>query len=147
MTRSELSIVIPFFNEDHVLPLLRQRLENVQNRPSHWELLFVSDGSTDASSRFIEAWASEDPSVKLIVLTRNFGHQNAVSAGLSFASGDCVGIIDADLQDEPEVLLEMYRFLLKEKVDLVYGVRTSRRETKFKRFFYFVFYRLYLLFG
>jgi len=144
MTRSELSIVIPFLNEDHVLPLLRQRLENLQNRPSHWELLFVSDGSTDASSRFIEAWASEDPSVKLIVLTRNFGHQSAVSAGLSFASGDCVGIMDADLQDEPEILLDMYRTLRSDNVDIVYAIRTARRETKLKRFFYFVFYRLYV---
>ncbi len=122
MTRSELSIVIPFLNEDRVLPLLRQRLENVQNRPSNWELLFVSDGSTDASSRFIEAWASKDPSVKLIVLTRNFGHQSAVSAGLSFASGDCVGIMDADLQDEPEILLDMYRTLRSDNVDIVYAV-------------------------
>ena len=144
MTQSELSIVIPFFNEDHVLPLLRQRLENVQNRPSHWELLFVSDGSTDPSSRFIEAWASEDPSIKLIVLTRNFGHQSAVSAGLSFASGDCVGIMDADLQDEPETLLDMYRTLRSDNVDIVYAVRAARQETKLKRFFYFVFYRLYV---
>ena len=144
MTRSELSIVIPFLNEDRVLPLLRQRLENVQNRPSNWELLFVSDGSTDASSRFIEAWASKDPSVKLIVLTRNFGHQSAVSAGLSFAAGDCVGIMDADLQDEPEILLDMYRTLRSDNVDIVYAIRTARRETKLKRFFYFVFYRLYV---
>jgi dolichol-phosphate mannosyltransferase len=144
MARSELSIVIPFFNEDRVLPLLRQRLENIQNRPSHWELLFVSDGSTDTSSRFIEAWASKDPSVKLIVLTRNFGHQNAVSAGLSFATGDCVGIMDADLQDEPEILLEMYRELRSEDVDIVYAVRAARCETKLKRFLYFLFYRLYV---
>ena len=144
MTRSELSIVIPFLNEDRVLPLLRQRLENVQNRPSNWELLFVSDGSTDASSRFIEAWASKDPSVKLIVLTRNFGHQSAVSAGLSFAAGDCVGIMDADLQDEPEILLDMYRTLRSDNVDIVYAIRTARCETKLKRFFYFVFYRLYV---
>ena len=144
MTRSELSIVIPFLNEDHVLPLLRQRLENVQNRPLHWELLFVSDGSTDASPRFIEAWASKDPSVKLIVLTRNFGHQSAVSAGLSFASGDCVGIMDADLQDEPEILLDMYRTLRSDNVDIVYAVRTARRDTRLRRFFYFLFYRLYV---
>ena len=144
MIKPELSIVIPFLNEERVLPLLRERLEKIQNRPSKWELLFVSDGSTDSSPRFIEAWASEDPTVKLIVLTRNFGHQSAVSAGLSFASGDCVGIMDADLQDEPEVLLEMYRMLIKEKVDVVYGVRASRRETILKRLFYFVFYRLYV---
>jgi len=144
MSPLELSIVIPFLNEEQVLPLLRERLQKIRNRPATWELLFVSDGSIDGSARLIETWASEDPSVKLIVLTRNFGHQSAVSAGLSFASGNYVGIMDADLQDEPEVLLEMYRILTKEKVDVVYGVRTSRRETKLKRFFYFVFYRLYL---
>jgi len=144
MMRPELSIVIPFLNEEYVLPLLCRRLESVENRPLNWELLFVSDGSTDGSSRFIEAWASKDPSVKLIVLTRNFGHQNAVSAGLSFALGNYVGIMDADLQDEPEILLEMYRTLRKEKVDIVYAVRAARRESRLKRFFYSVFYRLYV---
>jgi glycosyltransferase involved in cell wall biosynthesis len=147
MNRPDLSIVIPFLNEEQVLPLLRARLEEIQNRPVAWELLFVSDGSTDGSTNFIEQWARIDPSVKLIILTRNFGHQSAISAGLSFASGKCVGIMDADLQDEPEVLLEMYRLLLAEKVDIVYAVRTGRRETKLKRFFYFVFYRLYLFFA
>ncbi|HMH02481.1 MAG TPA: glycosyltransferase family 2 protein [Terriglobales bacterium] len=136
--------MIPFLNEEQVLPLLRERLEKIRNRPAVWELLFVSDGSTDGSTKFIEAWAEATPSVKLVVLTRNFGHQSAISAGLSFASGKCVGIMDADLQDEPDVLLEMYQVLLTEKVDVVYAVRTSRRETKLKRFFYFVFYRLYL---
>jgi polyisoprenyl-phosphate glycosyltransferase len=147
MNRPDLSIVIPFLNEEQVLPLLRARLEKIQNRPVAWELVFVSDGSTDGSTNFIEQWARIDPSVKLIILTRNFGHQSAISAGLSFASGKCVGIMDADLQDEPEVLLEMYRLLLAEKVDVVYAVRASRRETELKRFFYFVFYRLYLFFA
>jgi glycosyltransferase involved in cell wall biosynthesis len=145
MSQPDLSIVIPFLNEERVLPLLRERLQKLTNRPSDWELLFVSDGSTDGSVRLVEAWTKADPSVKLIILTRNFGHQNAVSAGLSFASGKCVGIMDADLQDEPEILMEMYKQLLTEKVDVVYGVRTSRSETKIKRLFYFLFYRLYLL--
>jgi len=144
MSRPELSIVIPFLNEEQVLPLLRERFEKLTNRPATWELLFVSDGSTDGSAEFIEAWAKTDPSVKLVVLTRNFGHQSAISAGLSLASGKCVGTMDADLQDEPEVLLQMYQVLLSEKVDVVYAVRRSRSETKVKRFFYFVFYRLYL---
>jgi dolichol-phosphate mannosyltransferase len=144
MDQPELSVVIPFLNEEQVLPLLRERLDKIRNRSTAWELLFISDGSTDRSTRIIEAWASEDPSVKLIVLTRNFGHQNAVSAGLSFASGNYVAIMDADLQDEPEVLLEMHRTLMTDKVDVVYAVRTSRSETWFKRFFYFAFYRLYL---
>jgi glycosyltransferase involved in cell wall biosynthesis len=145
MSQPDLSIVIPFLNEERVLPLLRERFQNLTTRPSDWELLFVSDGSTDGSVRLVEAWTKADPSVKLIILTRNFGHQNAVSAGLSFASGKCVGIMDADLQDEPEILMEMYKQLLTEKVDVVYGVRTSRSETKIKRLFYFLFYRLYLL--
>jgi polyisoprenyl-phosphate glycosyltransferase len=144
MSPPELSIVIPFLNEEQVLPLLRERLQKIRTRPAAWELLFISDGSTDGSIKLIEEWAQIDPSVKLVVLTRNFGHQSAISAGLSLASGKCVGIMDADLQDEPEVLLEMYQAMLAEKVDVVYAVRTSRRETKVKRFFYFVFYRLYL---
>src|SRR5256886_2758562 len=144
MSQPDLSIVIPFLNEERVLPLLQERLQKLTNRPSSWELLFVSDGSTDGSVKFVEAWTRADPSVKLIILTRNFGHQNAVSAGLSFASGKCVGIMDADLQDEPEILLEMYQVLLAEKVDVVYAVRTTRRETGLKRFSYFIFYRLYV---
>src|SRR5438270_2387611 len=144
MDQPELSVVIPFLNEEQVLPLLRERLAEIRDRPVAWELLFVSDGSTDGSTRFIEAWASEDPAVKLIVLTRNFGHQNAVSAGLSFSSGNYVGVMDADLQDEPEILLQMYRRLESENLDVVYAVRAAREEKKIKRLFYFLFYRLYL---
>jgi polyisoprenyl-phosphate glycosyltransferase len=145
VNRPELSIVIPFLNEAEVLPLLRQRLDNIANRPSTWELLFISDGSTDGSAEFIEEWARRDPAVKLVILTRNFGHQYALSAGLSFASGNHVGIMDADLQDDPQVLLEMYAMLQAENVDVVYAVRASRRETPLKRCFYYLFYRLFLL--
>jgi glycosyltransferase involved in cell wall biosynthesis len=144
MSRPELSIVIPFLNEKKVLPLLRERLERTKESAPEWELIFVSDGSTDGSPKLIEKWAQDDHAVKLVVLTRNFGHQSAVSAGLSFSSGSYVGVMDADLQDEPEILLEMYRLLQSEKLDVVYAVRTSRDEKKLKRFFYFLFYRLYL---
>ena len=143
MNRPELSIVIPFLNEEKVLPLLRDRLQKMTERPASWELLFVSDGSTDGSATFIEDWAHVDPSVKLVVLTRNFGHQYALSAGLSLASGECVGIMDADLQDEPEALLQMYRLLQAEPLDVVYAVRTSRQEGQAKQFFYRLFYRLF----
>ena len=144
MNRPELSVVIPFLNEENVLPLLYERLKSLPNRPATWELLFVSDGSTDGSVRYIDAWAQDDPSVKLIVLTRNFGHQYALSAGLSLASGDYVGIMDADLQDDPEVLTEMYRMLRAEQLDVVYAVRASRQENRIKRFLYSLFYRLFL---
>ena len=144
MNRPELSVIVPFLNEEHVLPLLYERLQSLEHRPAAWELLFVSDGSTDGSVNYIESLAQHDPAVKLIVLTRNFGHQYALSAGLSLASGDYVGIMDADLQDDPEVLSEMYRTLRSEKLDVVYAVRTSRRENRIKRFLYFLFYRLFV---
>ena len=144
MSSPVLSIVIPFLNEATVLPMLRARLTNVAPSSLTWELIFVSDGSTDGSVAFIEAWGREDPAVKLVVLTRNFGHQSAVSAGLSFACGDFVGVMDADLQDEPEILLKMLHMLQSERLEVVYAVRTSRREKGAKRFFYFLFYRLYL---
>jgi polyisoprenyl-phosphate glycosyltransferase len=144
MASPELSIVIPFLNEAEVLPLLRERLSAARNSAPEWELIFVSDGSSDGSVGFIETWAREDPAVKLVILTRNFGHQSAVSAGLTFASGNVVGVMDADLQDEPETLLEMYHTLQNEKLEVVYAVRTSRPEKGAKRLFYFLFYRLYL---
>lgn len=143
MTRPELSIAIPFYNEATVLPLLRQRLERLADRPSNWEIVFVSDGSSDGSVEFIEEWARTDSSVKLVVLTRNFGQQAAVTAGLSFASGDYVGVMDADLQDEPEVLLEMFRLLRSEPVDIVYAVRARRGDPKIGRLLAYIFYRVF----
>src|SRR5256886_10052440 len=87
MTQPELSIVIPFLSEKRVLPLLRERFENIAKRSDFWELIFVSDGSTDGSTEYVEDWSRVNPAVKLVVLTRNFGHQYAVSAGLALTSG------------------------------------------------------------
>jgi polyisoprenyl-phosphate glycosyltransferase len=144
MPPPELSIVIPFLNEQNVLPLLRQRLEKLSTRAPKWELLFVSDGSTDASVDYVERWAKTDPAVKLVVLTRNFGHQYAVSAGLLLSSGAYVGVMDADLQDDPETLLEMYNLITSDEIDIVYAVRTTRVAKPIKRFLYHLFYRLFL---
>jgi polyisoprenyl-phosphate glycosyltransferase len=144
MRRPELSIVIPFLNEGEVLPLLRNRFEMVRQSVPDCEMIFVSDGSTDGSVGFLETWARKDSAVKLIVLTRNFGHQSAISAGLTFASGHFVGVMDADLQDEPETLLEMYQLLKRDNLDVVYALRASRQEKRTRRFFYYLFYRLYL---
>ena len=119
-------------------------LNSIVSSAPETEMIFVSDGSTDGSIELIESWAKEDAVVKLVVLTRNFGHQSAVSAGLSYARGDFVGIMDADLQDDPKVLLQMLRLLQTERLDIVYAVRTSRQEKGVKRLLYYLFYRLYL---
>jgi polyisoprenyl-phosphate glycosyltransferase len=138
-----LSIVIPVFNEASALPALRARLagllEELECRDV--ELIFVNDGSTDESLELLREWADGDARVNVLCLARNFGHQAAITAGLDEASGDAVVIMDADLQDPPEVIprmIEKYR----EGYDVVYGRRSSRAgETRFKRFTAWAFYR------
>jgi len=139
----ELSVVIPFLNEEESLPLLRERITHMESIPESWEIIFVSDGSTDGSLPFVEKWAAQDPRIKLIVFTRNFGHQAAISAGLDHAEGNFVGIMDADLQDPPEVLLEMYKQAKLGEWDIVYGIRSRRSESWLKRGGYRIFYSLY----
>jgi glycosyltransferase involved in cell wall biosynthesis len=141
--RPQLSVVVPFLNEQETLPLLKERLRTLADLPETYELIFVSDGSTDRGVAFIEQWAAADPRVKLVIFTRTFGHQPAVCAGLEFAQGDYVGIIDADLQDPPELMLEMYRMARAEELDVVYSVRERRDTAPVKRLAYRAFYRLY----
>ncbi len=139
----ELSIVIPFLNEEESLPLLKERIGNLESMPETWELIFVSDGTTDGSLPFVEKWAAEDSRVKLIVFTRNFGHQAAISAGIDHTTGNFVGIMDADLQDPPEVLMEMYQQARLGGWDIVYGIRSHRSESLLKSAGYRLFYWLY----
>jgi glycosyltransferase involved in cell wall biosynthesis len=146
MVRPELSIVIPFLNEETVLPLLQKRLQELGTHPD-WELVFVSDGSTDSSVRILTEWAAHELSVKVVELTRTFGHQAAVSAGLSVASGRYVGVMDADLQDEPEIILQMHEQAVADDYDVVYAVRARRSEGAVKRFCYHAFYRLFSFFA
>lgn len=138
----ELSIVVPFLNEEQVLPLLRQRLDSA-TLPDRRELVLVSDGSTDGSVAFVEGWIREDPRVRLIELTRNFGHQPAFRAGLDAAVGDTVAFMDADLQDTPEDLARMHQELRHGGLDVVYAVRRSRDSGPLKRLAYRAYYRLY----
>lgn len=137
------SIVIPFLNEEEALPQLRERLCGLAEMPEHTEFVLVSDGSSDRSVEIVTDWATEDPRVKLLVLTRNFGHQCALSAGLGYAKGDWVGVIDADLQDSPEALLEMLKLAETASADVVYAIRTNRKEGLIKRLAYAAFYKTY----
>jgi polyisoprenyl-phosphate glycosyltransferase len=136
-----LSIVIPVHNEEPVLRLLLERLRSCAPAwHEDYEVLFVDDGSHDRSVDVLVEEARSDPHLRIAKLTRNFGHQAAVSAGIGLAKGDAVVIMDADLQDPPEIL---QRFLEKwrEGHKVVYGIRTRRKEGLLLRAAYSIFYR------
>lgn len=138
---------MPFLNEEGCLPALYERLVAVARaEPETFRFLFVDDGSTDGSARWLAEKAAQDPRVCLLRLSRNFGHQIAITAGMDTASGDAVAIMDADLQDPPEVLRDLLA-KWREGFEVVYAVRHSRAgETWLKKFlaasFYRVFHRL-----
>ena len=139
-----LSVVIPCYNEQDVLHATHERLTSVLAGMSwlDYELIFVNDGSHDDTQAILAQLQLVDPHVRVLLLSRNFGHQIAVTAGLEEATGDAVVIIDADLQDPPEVIPQMVQ-LWRDGNDVVYGMRTDRRgEGKFKLWTAKVFYRL-----
>lgn len=138
-----LSVVIPCYNEQEVVPLLRREIEaflNELNLP--YELILVNDGSRDSTLALLDQWAEENSSVKVLGFARNFGHQIAVTAGLDVAKGDAVVVMDADLQDPPRIVCEMLQ-RYQEGYDVVYGQREERTgESSFKKFTAWAFYRL-----
>lgn len=138
-----LSLVVPLFNEEQVVPLLRARLtEFLETLEVPVEVLLVNDGSSDGTEALLEAWAAADPRVKVLALARNFGHQAAATAGLDHAEGEAVVLMDADLQDPPEVVHDMLREYQR-GYDVVYAQRKKRAgESWFKRSTAFLFYRL-----
>ncbi len=136
-----LSIVIPVLNEAQVVPLLLDASAR-SLREVTWEVIFVDDGSTDATPNILAREALRDERIKLLRFSRNFGHQAAVTAGLDFANGDAVVVMDADLQDPPELLLRMLD-LFEKGYDIVSPQRNSREgETRFKRWTAKMFYRV-----
>jgi glycosyltransferase involved in cell wall biosynthesis len=138
-----LSLVIPLYNEASVVPYLREALiDFVAELRGDAEIVLVNDGSTDSTLAQIAAWAYGDPQVKVVNLSRNFGHQSASTAGLDYSSGDAIVLLDADLQDPLPVIHEMIN-RYREGYDVVYGQRKSRRgESLFKRVTAWLFYRL-----
>ncbi|MBI1878323.1 MAG: glycosyltransferase family 2 protein [Chloroflexi bacterium] len=141
--RPRYSIVAPCFNEEKVLPELHRRIREVLDQTGEpWELVLINDGSHDRTVEIMTELHAADPRVKFIDFARNFGHQIAVTAGLDYAQGDAVVIIDADLQDPPEVILQMIQ-RWQEGYDVVYAVRSDRKgESWFKEITAKIFYRL-----
>lgn len=142
MENKLLSIVVPVYNEQEVIDETFRRLSSVfKDFFMRVEYIFVNDGSKDNTYFILKEIASKNPEVRVINFARNFGHQIAITAGMDYAKGDAIVIIDADLQDPPEVILEMVN-KWKEGYDVVYGKRVQRDgETFFKKFTAKVFYR------
>src|SRR5215217_3433577 len=143
MNRTSVSVVIPCFNEEANLRETHHRVTEAISRAGiQYEIVYVDDGSRDLTAELLRQLQADDEHVRVVYLSRNFGHQFAVSAGLAHASGGATVIMDADLQDPPEVMLDMIR-LWEDGYDVVYGVRTDREgETRFKLLTARLFYRL-----
>lgn len=137
------SVVVPVYNEEQVVDETYGRLKKVLDSESNcYEIIFVNDGSTDKTIEKLKKICTSDENVKIIDFSRNFGHQIAITAGMDLSDGDAVIVIDADLQDPPEIILKMIE-KWKQGYEVVYGKRLKRKgETLFKRITAKLFYRI-----
>ena len=137
-----ISVVTPVFNEEKVLQrLLASLTSELTSSGTRYEIIFVNDGSHDGSPRVLDELAARDPHVRVVHLSRNFGHQAAVQAGLTHVKGDAVVLLDSDMQDSPEAIGRFIGAWLQ-GYDVVYAVRTNRKEHPLKRLLFSGFYRL-----
>lgn len=136
------SIILPVYNEQENLESLYKRVVKVLiSLKKDYEIIFVNDGSHDKTRDILEGLHKKNNRLKIINFSRNFGHQTAVTAGLDFASGEQVAILDADLQDPPEILPKFFA-KLDEGYDVIYAIRKKRKENIFKRSAYSIFYKI-----
>jgi dolichol-phosphate mannosyltransferase len=147
MSNPRISLIIPIYNEEALIePLLERSIHVLNNITDNFEIIAVDDGSTDNSLRTLREWHDKDNRMKVLVLSRNFGHQAAYTAGLNYAKGDCIAMMDGDLQDPPESLKDMYDRLMATDCDIVSAKRIHRKEKFTRRLlaksFHFVFARL-----
>lgn len=142
--RKRVAVVVPFLNEEQNIPILYERVvKAMEGQPEELEIIFVDDGSTDSSPRWVADKSKQDARVKLLRLSRNFGHQIAITAGMDHVDSDAVVIIDADLQDPPEVIPDLLA-KWREGNQVVYAVREVREgETWLKKFLAAAFYQLF----
>ena len=141
--RKLLSLIVPVFNEEDVIDVSFARMDEAMRAlPYDYEIIYVNDGSRDATMAHLRKIAAENPQVRVLSFSRNFGHQLAVTAGMDAACGDALVIIDVDLQDPPEVIAELVK-AWENGADIAYGKRLKREgETIFKKFTAFCYYRL-----
>lgn len=136
------SLIIPVFNEENVIEeLFRRTIVALERLPMRFEIICVDDGSSDDTYKNLLKAHQEDERFKVINLSRNFGHQAAVLAGLNFAKGTHIGIIDGDMQDPPELFFDFYK-KMEEGYDVVYAIRKKRKEGFFKKIAYKLYYRI-----
>lgn len=136
------SVILPVYNEQENLNSLYKRVTKILvDLKKEYEVIFINDGSHDKTKDILEDLHKKNNNIKIINFSRNFGHQTAVTAGLDFASGEVVAILDADLQDPPEILPKFFT-KLDEGYDVVYAIRKKRKENIFKRITYSLFYKI-----
>ena len=136
-----LSLVIPIFNEEKLLDeLVKRTLSALDSFITDYEVIFVDDGSIDQSLERLLSWQQKIGKIKVISLSKNFGHQAAYTAGLEYAKGDLVAMMDGDLQDPPELLSEMYRKIRDEDFDIVSGKKIGRKGKKGRNLYAFLFH-------
>jgi dolichol-phosphate mannosyltransferase len=139
-----LSVIIPSFNEEENIEILYSRILKVINKIGimDYEIIFIENGSTDESLTILENIRSKNSNLKILSLSRNFGYQNAILAGIHHCTKNNLFVIDGDLQDPPE-MLEEFAIKMKKGFDVVYGIRKKRKSSLFKRISYYLFYELY----
>lgn len=139
-----LSVVIPIFNEEKLVDeLVKRIISSVESFTQEYEVIFVDDGSTDQSLEKILSLQKQNRNIKILSLSKNFGHQAAYTAGLEHAKGDLVAMMDGDLQDPPELLSEMYRKISDEGYDLVSGKRNGRKGKNSRDLYAILFHLLF----
>lgn len=139
-----LSLVIPIFNEENLIDeLTRRTISAIESFTRDYEIIFVEDGSIDQSLSMLLSLQQQNSKIKVLSLSRNFGHQAAYTAGLEFSKGDRVAMMDGDLQDPPELLSEMYRKISEEGFDIVSGKKCGRKGKKDRNLFAYLFHLLF----
>ena len=137
-----ISIIIPIYNEEKIISELYKRLvESLKSYDGNYEVIFVNDGSTDNAFSMLKTLCKNDINIKIIDLSRNFGHQLAITSGIDFATGDAIILMDGDLQDPPELIPKLIE-KWKNGFDVVYTIKTSRKENFLKKLAFKLFYKL-----